>query len=533
MIAARILIVEDDRIVARDIQHQVSRMGHVVVALSTSGEEAVRLAVHHQPDLVLMDIRLDGEMDGIEAARRIREAQRIPVVFLTAYANDEVVQRASRTEPFGYLLKPLEEPQMRTVIQMALYKQASDAKLRMTERRYAATLASIRDGVILCDRDGRVDFMNRVAETMTGWTAAEAAGRPLPSVFVALDEETQEPQEDFSALVRHQGAHAPPERLSRLLPRGETAPAPLQTAPPQTAESQTVESQAAETGVAEPGMAGIVVEERCSAIIDDRGQVVGAILVFSDLTQRRRVAEALREAQANLAHVGRLTMMGELAAAVAHEVNQPLMAIITNAGTCLQHLSQPDPDLGKTRAVAERIVRDAQRAGDVVRSIHALARRAPADPGWVDVNALVVETLALVRAELRRGRIAVETDLRADPTRVHGDRVQLQQLILNLVMNAIEAMAVPDLPLRRLRIVTAGGDGGIAVRVEDSGPGLADTDPEVLFRALYTTKPDGLGMGLSISRSIVELHGGRLTATPGTPCGSVFEAVLPVTLGET
>ncbi|TWA79621.1 PAS domain S-box-containing protein [Azospirillum brasilense] len=517
MIAARILIVEDDRIVARDIQHQVSRMGHVVVGLSTSGEEAVRLAVHHQPDLVLMDIRLDGEMDGIEAARRIREAQRIPVVFLTAYANDDVVERASRTEPFGYLLKPLEEPQMRTVIQMALYKQASDARLRMSERRYAATLASIRDGVILCDRDGRVDFMNRVAETMTGWTAAEAAGKPLTAVFVALDEETQEPQEDFSALVRHRGAHAPPERLSRLLPRGETA-----LAPPQAANSQT----------AETGVAGIVVEERCSAIIDDRGEVVGSILVFSDLTQRRRVAEALRKAQADLAHVGRLTMMGELAAAVAHEVNQPLMAIITNAGTCLQHLSQPAPDLGKTRAVAERIVRDAQRAGDVVRSIHALARRAPADPGWVDVNALVDETLALVRAELRRARIAVETDLRADPPRVHGDRVQLQQLILNLVMNAIEAMADPGLPLRRLRVATAGGDGGIAIRVEDSGPGLADTDPEVLFRALYSTKPDGLGMGLSISRSIVELHGGRLTATPGTPCGSVFEAVLPVALGE-
>ncbi|QCO18435.1 hybrid sensor histidine kinase/response regulator (plasmid) [Azospirillum brasilense] len=508
MIAARILIVEDDRIVARDIQHQVSRMGHVVVGLSASGEEAVRLAGSHQPDLVLMDIRLDGEMDGIEAARRIREAHRIPVVFLTAYANDEVVERASRTEPFGYLLKPLEEPQMRTVIQMALYKQASDAKLRLSERRYAATLASIRDGVILCDRDGRVEFMNRVAETMTGWTAADAAGRPLTSVFVAVDEETQEPQEDFSALVRRSGAHAPPDRLSRLLPRGETAPAPSE-------------------------MPGIVVEERCSAIIDDRGEVAGSILVFSDLTQRRRIAEALRKAQADLAHAGRLTMMGELAAAVAHEVNQPLMAIITNAGTCLQHLSQPDPDLGKTRAVAERIVRDAQRAGDVVRSIHALARRAPADPGWVDMNALVTETLALVRAELRRARVAVETDLQAVPPWVHGDRVQLQQLILNLVMNAIEAMAASDRPPRRLRVVTASGDGGVGVRVEDSGPGIADADPDVLFRALYTTKPGGLGMGLSISRSIVELHGGRLSAMAGTPCGSVFEFVIPVSLGGT
>ncbi|MFP5515099.1 MAG: response regulator [Alphaproteobacteria bacterium] len=501
MIAARILIVEDDRIVARDIQHQLSRMGHVVVGMSASGEEAVRLACSHQPDLVLMDIRLEGEMDGIEAARQIRDAQRIPVVFLTAYANDEVVQRASLTEPFGYLLKPFEEPQMRTVIQMALYKHASDARLRMSERRYAATLASIRDGVILCDPQGRIDFMNRVAETMTGWTAMEAAGQPLATVFVAVDEETHEPLEDFSAVVLRSGAFAPPERLSRLLPRGETAPG------------------------------GVVVEERCSAIIDDRGEVVGSILVFSDLTQRRQIAEALRKAQADLAHIGRLTMMGELAAAVAHEVNQPLMAIITNAGTCLQHLSQPHPDLAKTRVVVERIVRDAQRAGDVVRSIHALARRTPADPGWVDMSALIADTLALVRAELRRARISVETDLQAGSPWVHGDRVQLQQLVLNLVMNAVEAMADPDLPERRLRIVTASEEGWFRVRVEDSGTGIADADVEAIFRALYSTKPDGLGMGLSISRSIVELHGGRLTAMPGTPCGSVFDFVLPVSSG--
>ncbi|MBY6264415.1 hybrid sensor histidine kinase/response regulator [Azospirillum sp. 412522] len=506
MIAARILIVEDDRIVARDIQHQLSRMGHVVVGMSASGEEAVRLAGSQQPDLVLMDIRLEGEMDGIEAARLIRDAHRIPIVFLTAYANDEVVHRASLTEPFGYLLKPFEEPQMRTVIQMALYKHASDTRLRLSERRYAATLASIRDGVILCNRDGRVDFMNRAAETMTGWTAAKAAGQPLSIVFVVVDEETLEPLEDFSAVVLRSGDFAPPERQSRLLPRVG--------------------------GDAEPPMpAGIVVEERCSAIIDDRGEVVGSILVFRDLTQRRRIAEALRAAQADLAHIGRLTMMGELAAAVAHEVNQPLMAIVTNAGTCLQHLSQRQPDLDKTRIVVERIVRDAQRAGDVVRSIRALARRTPVDPGWVDVNALIADTLELVRAELRRARVTVETDLRAEPPWVHGDRVQLQQLVLNLVMNAIEAMSAENLAERRLRIVTARDEGSMRLQVGDSGPGIAEADVDAIFCALYTTKPDGLGMGLSISRSIVELHGGRLTATPGAAGGSVFEVVLPVSPG--
>ncbi|PWC31068.1 response regulator [Azospirillum sp. TSO35-2] len=495
MISARILVVEDDRIVARDIQQQLARMGHTVVGLSASGEDAIRIAGSQQPDLVLMDIRLDGEMDGIEAARRIRDQHHIPIVFLTAYANDETVHRASLTEPFGYLLKPFEEPQMRTVIQMALYKHASDAKLRMGERRYAATLASIRDGVILCDNHARIDFMNRVAETMTGWSAVEAVGQPLAAVFAAVDEETRERLETFASLVLRTGNLAPPERLSTLVSRSGSE---------------------------------IVVEERCSVIIDDRGGVAGAVLVFSDMTQRRQIAEALRQAQADLAHVGRLTTMGELAAAVAHEVSQPLMAIVTNAGTCLQHLSRPQPDLAKTRTVVERIVRDAQRAGDVVRSIHALARRTPADPGWVDLNALITDTLTLVRAELRRAKVEVTSNLLKGSPWVHGDRVQLQQLVLNLVMNAIEAMTGLEQRERRITIASRSRDGRIHVSVEDTGVGIAQSDTEAIFKALFTTKPKGLGMGLSISRSIVELHGGQLTAAPRQPCGSRFEFVLPV-----
>lgn len=509
MIAASILVVEDDRVVARDLQQQLVRMGHAVVGTAASGEDAIRLANRHQPDLVLMDIRLDGEMDGIEAARRIRLAHPIPVVFLTAYANDDMVERASLTQPFGYLLKPFEEPQMRTVIQMALYKHASDARLRLSERRYAATLASIRDGVILCGDGGRIEYMNRVAETMTGWCGGEAVGRPLGEVFAAVDEETHERLEDFASLVLRSGALAPPERLSRLLPKGADASA-----------------------------TGIPVEERCSVIIDDRGEVVGAILVVSDLTQRRQIAEALRRAQDELAHIGRMTAMGELAAAIAHEVSQPLMAILTNAGTALQHLGKDEPDLAKTRAVVERIVRDAQRAGNVIASIRALARRAPADPGWVDVSALIADTLALVRAKLRGAGIRVETDLLQEPPWVHGDRVQLQQLLLNLVMNAVEAMSVPEVTERRLRIVTRGEEGRIRVRIEDTGVGIAEADVDSIFKALYSTKPDGLGMGLSISRSIVELHGGRLTAAPltdasGSPSGSVFEFDLPVSAGGT
>jgi two-component system, cell cycle sensor histidine kinase and response regulator CckA len=492
MSQARILIVEDDRIVARDIQQQLARMGHVVVGISATGEDAVSLATDRQPDLVLMDIRLEGEMDGIEAARRIRDRHQIPIIFLTAYANDETVYRASLTEPFGYLLKPFEVPQMRAVIQMALYKHAADARIRMTERRYEATLASIGDGVIVCDNEARVDFINRVAEALTGWPSADALGQPADAVLVTLDEESRGRLDGAAGLVLRQGASARHERRSVLLARDGTESA---------------------------------IEERCSPIIDDRGAIAGAVLVFSDVTQRRQVAEALRKAEAELVHVGRLTLMGELAAAIAHEVNQPLMAIITNAGTCLQYLSREQPDLTRSRTAVERIIRDAQRAGNVVRSIQALSRRAPAEPGRIDLNAVILDTLSLVQAELRQAGVQLSTGLAPDLPAVHGDRVQLQQVLLNLVMNAVEAMLPVE--TRLLRITTGMLDGLVLTSVEDTGVGIDPALTDTVFKALFTTKPDGMGMGLSISRSIVELHDGRLSVRAGLPCGSVFEFVLP------
>src|SRR5215510_301398 len=217
---ARVMIVEDDRVVARDIRTQVSRMGHSVVGVTGSGEEAVTLAATEQPDLVLMDIRLEGEMDGIEAAQRIRSKNRIPVVFLTAYGNEEIMRRASLTEPFGYLLKPVKEPQMRTVIQMALYKRDAESRVRLGEKRYAATLASIADGVISTDEKGRVNFMNPAAEKLTGWLSDEAVGRHLGDIFVIVEEETRVRLESPATRLLTSGSLAPISNRSVLIARG-------------------------------------------------------------------------------------------------------------------------------------------------------------------------------------------------------------------------------------------------------------------------------------------------------------------------
>src|SRR3954454_10396589 len=179
MASARILIVEDDRVVARDIAQQMVRAGHTMVGTTTRGEEALALAARAQPDLVLMDVRLEGELDGIDTARLLRERLDLAVVFLTAYADEDTVRRATTAEPFGYVLKPFDETQLRTVVEMALYKHGAERRLRESEERYAVTLSSIGDGVIATDPDGRINFINPVGEALTGWPRGEALGRVL------------------------------------------------------------------------------------------------------------------------------------------------------------------------------------------------------------------------------------------------------------------------------------------------------------------------------------------------------------------
>jgi PAS domain S-box-containing protein len=495
---ARVMIVEDDRVVARDIRTQVSRMGHSVVGVTGSGEEAVTLAAAQQPDLVLMDIRLDGEMDGIEAAQRIRSKNRIPVVFLTAYGNEQIMRRASLTEPFGYLLKPFEEPQMRTVIQMALYKREAESRVRLGEKRYAATLASIADGVISTDEKGLVDFMNPAAEKLTGWPSAEAVGQHLGNIFITVDEETRVRLESPATRLLASGDSALTGSRSVLIARGGSE---------------------------------VLIEERCSPV-ENEGAVAGTVLVFTDYTQKRAVAEALEKAQNDLVHVARLTLMGELTAAIAHEVNTPLMAMVTNAGTCLQWLERERPDIDRARTAVERVIRDGHRAGEVMRGIHALAKRSPSARTLLDLNVVTLETLSLIRGELRRAEVKVLAELAEQLPLVIGDRVQIQQVLLNLIVNAMESMLPREPKDRLLTIVSGCEDDIVQVGVVDTGTGVDDAIRDRIFEALFTTKTNGLGMGLSISRSIVELHRGHLSMTSRQGGGSEFRIMLPAERGS-
>jgi PAS domain S-box-containing protein len=266
---------------------------------------------------------------------------------------------------------------------------------------------------------------------------------------------------------------------------------------------------------------------RAVPLRDETGKIVKWYGASADIEDRKRAEETLRKAQAELAHITRVTTMGELAASIAHEVNQPLSAIVNNGSACLRWLNGAAPDLDEAREAARRIIRDGNRAGEVIARIRALLRKTDTGKARLDINQTVREVVALTRNEAAGKGVAIRMELAAGLAPVLGDRVQLQQVILNLIMNGIEATAsAPGRP-RELLISSRQHESDKAlVAVRDSGVGLDGQDLERIFDAFYTTKSQGLGMGLAISRSIVEDHGGQLWAVPNEGPGATFQFTL-------
>jgi C4-dicarboxylate-specific signal transduction histidine kinase len=264
--------------------------------------------------------------------------------------------------------------------------------------------------------------------------------------------------------------------------------------------------------------------------IANRLLALTAIGVTTFLALRDRSAQiALDKAQAELAHVTRVTTLGQLTASIAHEVNQPLAAIIVNAEACLRWLDRATPDLDEARQAVEQIARDGHRADEVIRRVRALAKKTDTAKTALDVNEVVNEVIVLVRRELASRRVSLRMDLGPDLPLVVADRVQLQQVLLNLVINGIEAMqSVTDRP--RELVIRSRRDNAhqVLVAVADSGVGISAEHADRLFSAFFTTKSSGMGMGLSICRSIMEAHGGRLWATANVPHGATFQLTLPL-----
>jgi PAS domain S-box-containing protein len=356
-------------------------------------------------------------------------------------------------------------------------------------REQANLLSLTHDAMFVYAMNGVITYWNRGAEALYGWTPAHAVGQVahdlLQTVFPL-------PLEQIEAAVCSAGHW----------------------------EGELVHTKQDGTRV--------VVASRWAVQRDEWGAPVAILETNNDITERKRAEEALCQAQAELAHAARLTTLGELTASIAHEVNQPLGAIVTNGEACLRLLARESPDLPKSREVVERMIRNGMRASDVITRIRALLQKRDAEKALLNVNEIIHEVTALTSTELSKSEIHVQTVLAADLPPVLGDRVQLQQVILNLILNAKEAMSGVGWQPRELCITSrtsASGEAVVAVR--DSGSGLDPRDCDRIFDAFFTTKAAGLGLGLSISHRIIEAHGGRLWAAPNEDQGATIQFALP------
>jgi PAS domain S-box-containing protein len=260
---------------------------------------------------------------------------------------------------------------------------------------------------------------------------------------------------------------------------------------------------------------------------DSTPAFLGAVVV--DITDRKLAEEALQQAQADLARLNRAMLLEEMAASIAHEVNQPIAAVITNASAGLRWLDARQPDPEEVRQALGRIVRDGTRAGEVIGRIRALVSKLPPRRDRLDINEVIREAVALTQSEMQRNAVALQSRLADDLPLVLADRVQLQQVMINLIVNAVEAMAGAGGVDRELTIVSETNDANeVLFEVQDTGPGLDPAQLDRLFQSFYTTKPHGIGMGLAISRSIAEAHGGRLSAAANQPRGAIFRLTLPI-----
>lgn len=498
-----ILVVEDERLVALDLQRSLEQMGYVVPATPASKEEALAAVRKYEPDLVLMDLRLDGPDDGVATAAALHAERDVPVVFLTAYADEATVARARTVQPYGYLVKPIRGEDLRSTLAIALYRHAMETRLRQREQWFSTTLRAIGDAVIAVDSAGMVTYLNPAAEGLTGVSAGAAVGHPIDDCFRLLDERTRVPiAAPLGSALRFEG------------PSGDDAP----------------RSAALWRGDQE-----LPIEQSVAPIVGDRGEVLGAVSVFRSVVESRRV-------QQRLVMADRMASLGTLAAGVAHEINNPLAVILSGASAMAQRFNDLRKDLATDStadsatvarlAEADEVAREIEMAADrVSRIISDLKRFAlPADESNAptDVRKALAWALRIVANEVRP-RAQLTTIFEAVPA-VMASEMRLGQVFVNLLTNAVHAIAEgsPERNEVRVRTYTA-REGHAVVTIADSGCGMT---PDVLRRAFepfFTTRPSGAGtgLGLAIANGIVQSVGGTIAvdSTPGS--GSVFRVTLP------
>jgi two-component system, cell cycle sensor histidine kinase and response regulator CckA len=505
----RIMIVEDEAIVAADIQASLEKVGYSICAAASSGMEAITKADLTRPDLVLMDIMLKGNMDGIAAASQIKELYKIPVVYLTAFGEDAMVQRAKVAEPYGYITKPFKDRDLFLAIEISIYKKQAEARIEKMERWLATVLKSIGDAVIASDKESRITFMNAVAERLTGWNQEDALGKKLTEVLSIKDQ-------DLRNLEKHLVENVITEGMILNL----------------------IEDRLL---IAKDGTE-IPISDSVAPIKDDNDETPGSVLIFRDITERKQAERDKEKLERQLRQAQKLEAIGTLAGGIAHDFNNILGIILGY----VELVRSGFPEESRDKRNLDEALKACRRGKELVQQILVFSRmeiRTGREP--VNAGTLIKETLGFLRASLPT-TIEMRQDLSDNGPLVSANATQIQQVVTNLCTNAAHAMEEAG-GILEVSLTEVDFDSGavlphedfkpgpwVKLTVKDTGPGMDAWTLERVFDPYFTTKEvgKGTGLGLSVVRGIVTKHEGTIAVRSEPGKGTTFDVYLPRIEGQ-
>ncbi|MFN6513100.1 MAG: response regulator [Nostoc sp. CreGUA01] len=486
MTNAKILVVEDEAIVAKDLQYRLNKFGYTVPAIASSGEEAINKAVEITPDLVLMDIKLKGKMDGIEAAQEISRQLDIPIIYLTAYADDTTLERAKITEPFGYLLKPFKEKELKTNIEITLIKHGLEKQLKANKKWLDALLKSISDGVIASDLQELVTFMNPVAENLTGWKQEEAFGRNSSEVFNIANAETHHSIENPIVKVLQDGliVHLPTETI-------------------------LITKDGAE----------IPIDDSAAPIKDDKDQITGAVLIFRDITERKRAIEARQKQIEQEQLVSQLEEINELKndflSLVSHELRSPL----SNIKVMIQML-QISTDIAETQHYLRLMDAECDRELELINDLLDLQRLEGSSYSIITPDALFLQQwlpwiIEPFQIRIQEHQQTLQINLPANLPPLSSDGTSLERILVELLNNACKYTPAGGEILLSVHHNSSETPPKTIINISNSTE-ISATELPRIFEKFYRLphadiwNQGGSGLGLPIVQKLVEQLQGNI-----------------------
>ena len=483
MAIVTILVVEDEMIIAKDIQKKLENLGYTVPAVVSTGEEAVNKAAEFHPDLVLVDIKLRGEMDGIEAAEQIRTRFNIPAVYLTAYADEKTLQRAKITGPYGYIMKPFELRGLHGTIEMALYNHRIETKLRESEQRFRNLVEDSLCGIFIIQDDQMV-FHNAEHERLFG---------SLPQSFKLIDFEGIHPDDVERVKQFYQGITSGEVRTLdtdfRFYPLGKMNN--------------------------KPNMKWVYCR---ASVIEYQGRKA----IFFNMMDVTRA----KELEHLLGIQDKMTSLGHVAAGIAHEIRNPLSGINIYLNT-LEKIYDKAGSSQKVEAILGQLQSASNKIESVIKRVMDFSKPSEPEFALVDINQPIEEAINLSSVTLRKRGIKIEKALDKHLPPCYADAHLVEQVILNLITNAAEAMKNVA-GAKKIEVTSSKENNRILVRVSDSGPGVPLNLRDKIFDPFYTTKNGSTGIGLSISHRIIADHGGSLSLSKSERGGAEFLIEIPI-----